>query len=166
MGTVVANRELVDMSAPGARSKRHLEIALPAGMTYRTGDYLAVLPLNPAAAVDRALSEFELAYDAQLVIHANAHTGTHLPTDTPVTAGELLSSYVELSQPATRRQLGQLAEISACPPEKQALQALADDAGPVRRGDPGQAGHRAGPAASATRPASSRSPPTCRCWPR
>jgi cytochrome P450 / NADPH-cytochrome P450 reductase len=128
MGTVVANRELVDMSAPGARSKRHLEIALPAGMTYRTGDYLAVLPLNPAAAVDRALSEFELAYDAQLVIHANVHTGTHLPTDTPVTAGELLSSYVELGQPATRRQLGQLAEVSACPPEKQALRALADDA--------------------------------------
>jgi cytochrome P450/NADPH-cytochrome P450 reductase len=128
MGTVVANRELVDMSAPGARSKRHLEIALPAGMTYRTGDYLAVLPLNPAAAVDRALSEFELAYDAQLVIHANVHTGTHQPTDTPVTAGELLSSYVELGQPATRRQLGQLAEVSACPPEKQALRALADDA--------------------------------------
>ena len=125
LGTVVANRELVDMSRPGARSKRHVEIALPTGMTYRTGDYLAVLPLNPVAAVDRALSEFELAYDAQVVLHTSE--STFLPVDAPVTAGELLASYVELSQPATRRQLTQLAATSACPPEKQALTALADD---------------------------------------
>ena len=63
-----------------------------------------------------------------MVIHANGHPGTPLPTDTPVTAAALLSSYGELGQPATRRQLGQLAEVSACPPEKQALRALADDA--------------------------------------
>ncbi|MGH8917248.1 MAG: cytochrome P450, partial [Actinomycetes bacterium] len=68
LGTVVANRELVDMTAAGARSKRHIEIALPAGATYRAGDYLAVLPLNPAGAVDRALGRFGLAYDAQTVI--------------------------------------------------------------------------------------------------
>ena len=166
LGTVVANRELVDMSVPDARSKRHLEIALPAGMTYRTGDYLAVLPLNPAAAVDRALSEFELAYDAQLVIHPNAHTGTYLPTDTPVTAGELLSSYVELSQPATRRQLGQLAD------DRRPARRRSRRCGPwptTRTGTPRRSSTSGSPCWtcwSATRPASSRSPPTCRCWPR
>ena len=128
LGTVVTNRELVDMSAAGARSKRHLEIALPEGMTYRTGDYLAVLPLNPAALVDRALSRFELAYDATTVIRVGPDGSTFLPVDTPVTAGELLASYVELAQPATRRQLGQLADATPCPPDKKALQALADDA--------------------------------------
>ena len=59
-GTVVANRELVDLAKPGARSKRHVEIALPEGMSYRTGDYLAVLPLNPSELVQRAPARFSL----------------------------------------------------------------------------------------------------------
>jgi len=50
---------------------------------------------------------------------------TFLSTGTPVTAGELLASYVELSQPATRKQIEQLAAATSCPPDKQGLQALA-----------------------------------------
>lgn len=129
LGTLVENRELVDTAAPGARSKRHLEIALPAGMTYRTGDYLALLPVNPPEQVDRALRRFGLAYDAQIVIHAGAGVQTFFPTDQPVTAGELLASYVELALPATRGQIAQLAAACPCPPERRALEALiADDA--------------------------------------
>ncbi len=66
LGTVVANRELVDLAKPGARSKRHVEIALPEGMSYRTGDYLAVLPLNPSDLVQRALARFNLDYDSHV----------------------------------------------------------------------------------------------------
>ncbi|WP_037062825.1 bifunctional cytochrome P450/NADPH--P450 reductase [Pseudonocardia acaciae] len=128
LGTVVANRELVDMSAPDARSKRHIEIALPDGENYRAGDYLAVLPLNPSAVVDRALNRFALAYDTNTVIRIGAGGRTFLPTDVPITAGELLASYVELSQPATRGQVRQLADATVCPPDKKALLALADDA--------------------------------------
>jgi hypothetical protein len=40
---------------------------------------------------------------------------------------ELLSSYVELGQPATRQQIIQLADATVCPPDKKALEALADD---------------------------------------
>jgi cytochrome P450/NADPH-cytochrome P450 reductase len=127
LGTVVANRELVDRGAPGARSTRHVEIALPEGTTYRAGDYLAVLPLNPAAAVDRALGRFDLAYDATVVIRVGEGGQTFLPTDTPVTAGELLAGYVELAQPATRRQIEQLAAATVCPPDREALEALAAD---------------------------------------
>jgi cytochrome P450/NADPH-cytochrome P450 reductase len=50
---------------------------------------------------------------------------TFLPVDIPITAGELLSSYVELGQPATRQQIGQLADATVCPPDKKALEALA-----------------------------------------
>lgn len=125
LGTVVANRELVDLSRPEARSKRHVEIALPEGMTYRTGDYLAVLPLTPAATVDRVLSRFALAYDAQAVLSSSGPT--FLPTDRPVAVGELLTCYVELSQPAGRRQIAQLADATACPPEKAALLRLTAD---------------------------------------
>lgn len=129
MGTLVDNRELVNMAAPGATSKRHFEVALPDGMTYRTGDYLAVLPLNPPENVDRAVRRFGLAYDAQLVIHASPGVETYLPTNQPVTAGELLTSYVELAQPTTRKQIEQLAASTPCPAERVALEALiADDA--------------------------------------
>ncbi|TQM09076.1 cytochrome P450/NADPH-cytochrome P450 reductase [Pseudonocardia kunmingensis] len=126
LGTVVANRELVDTSAPGARSKRHVEIALPDGAAYEAGDYLVVLPLNPAATVDRALNRFDLVYDSNVVIRTGGGR-TFLPVDTPVTAGELLASYVELAQPATRKQIEQLADATVCPPDKKALEALAGD---------------------------------------
>lgn len=126
-GRVVVNRELVDMAAPGARSKRHLEIALPEGMTYRAGDYLAILPLNPARVVDRALIRFGLDYDARTILRIGPGGHTFLPTDTPIAAGELLAGHVELSQPATRAQISQLAAATGCPPEKAALQVLADD---------------------------------------
>jgi cytochrome P450 / NADPH-cytochrome P450 reductase len=127
LGTVLANRELVNPDAPPTRSKRHVEIALPEGMSYRCGDYLAVLPLNPADVVDRALARFGLSYDATTVIRIGSGGRTFLPIDIPVTAGELLSSYVELSQPATRQQLGQLADATACPPDQKTLEVWAND---------------------------------------
>ncbi|TVT39764.1 cytochrome P450, partial [Amycolatopsis rhizosphaerae] len=127
LGTVVVNRELTSPGLPPDRRKRHLEIALPEGTTYRAGDYLAVLPLNPPAAVDRALSRFDLDYDAQLVLRFGGAGATFLPVGKPITAGELLSSYVELSAPAGRRQIAQLADSTACPPERDALRALAAD---------------------------------------
>jgi cytochrome P450/NADPH-cytochrome P450 reductase len=38
LATVTENRELVDLSSPLGRSKRHLELALPAGTSYASGD--------------------------------------------------------------------------------------------------------------------------------
>lgn len=126
VGTVVVNRELVDLTKPNARSKRHVEIALPEGMSYRTGDYLAVLPLNPSDLVQRALTRLSLDYDSHVVL-AMEHGDTFLPTGTPVAVGELLSSYMELAVPATRPQLEQLAEVAADPAERAELEALAQD---------------------------------------
>ncbi len=128
LGTVVANRELVDLAKPGARSKRHVEIALPDGMSYRTGDYLAVLPLNPSDLVQRALARFNLDYDSH--VQLNMERGdTFLPTGAPVAVGELLSSYVELAAPATRTQLEHLADVAADPAHRAELEALAQDRG-------------------------------------
>lgn len=124
MGTITENRELVNMAAPNARSKRHIEIALPEGMHYRAGDYLAVLPMNPHENVDRALRRFGLSYDAQVVIHMSAGGQTSFPTNQPIMAGELLASYVELGVPATRKQIEQLSATTPCPPEREALEAL------------------------------------------
>ncbi len=128
VGTVVANRELVDMTKPGARSKRHVEIALPEGMSYRTGDYLAILPLNPSELVQRALARFSLDYDSHVLLSME-RGDTFLPTGTPVAVGELLSSYVELAVPATRTQLEQLADVASDPAHRNELVALAQDQG-------------------------------------
>lgn len=125
-GVVVENRELVDMAAPNARSKRHIEFALPEGMTYRAGDYLAVLARNPDALVDRVLRRFGLSSDTLVVIDRAAGS-TGLPVGHPVSCGELLANYVELAQPATRAQVAALAAATRCPPEKKELEALAAD---------------------------------------
>ncbi len=127
--TIVANRELVNLAAmdPGrARSKRHLQIALPPGMTYRSGDYLTVLPRNAPSNVQRALRRFGLANDTQIVIH-QAGAAVSLPADYPISAFEVLSNYVELAQPATRAQIHQLAAATSCPPERVDLERMASD---------------------------------------
>jgi len=125
-GTVVENRELVDMSAANARSKRHLEFSLPDGMTYRAGDYLAVLATNPQELVDRVLRRFGLARDTLVVLRRDG--AASLPIGRPVSCGELLSNYVELAQPATRAQVAALAAATPCPPERAELEAMAGEA--------------------------------------
>ena len=125
-GIVVENRELVDMSAPNARSKRHLEFSLPEGMSYRAGDYMAVLATNPQELVDRVLRRFGLARDTLVVLRRDG--AASLPIGRPVSCGELLSNYVELAQPATRAQVAALAAATPCPPEQAELEAMAGEA--------------------------------------
>jgi len=126
-GEVVVNRELVDMTSPLGRSKRHIEIALPDGMSYRAGDYLAVLPHNPIGVVMRALKRFDLASDTQIVIRKPEGSITSLPVDHPVNVSELLFHYVELGQPATRAQVTALAAATRAAPEQAELTALAEE---------------------------------------
>ena len=126
-GEVIENRELVDMASPLGRSKRHIDIALPEGMSYRAGDYLAVLPHNPIGSVMRALKRFNLASDSQIVIRKPESSLTSLPVDYPVNASEVLFHYVELAQPATRGQVATLAAATRCAPEKAELSALTEE---------------------------------------
>jgi len=127
VGTLIENRELTDTTSPLARSKRHFEIELPDGMTYRAGDYLAILPRNPPRSVERVLHRFGLATDAQLILHRGAATLTTLPTEYPISVSELLASYVELAQPATRAQVRALAHATRCPVHRRALEALLEE---------------------------------------
>lgn len=127
-GTVRENRELVDMAARGARSKRHIEIELPEGAGYRSGDYLAVLPTNPEQNVQRALRRFGFDRDSQIILRQSREGQTSLPVGYPVNVHDLLAAYVELGQPVTRKQIETLVMATACPPEKKALEALLDDA--------------------------------------
>ncbi|KAF5387254.1 hypothetical protein D9757_006892 [Collybiopsis confluens] len=100
LGRVIENRVL---TRPGHPVKRHIEFELPEGSTYRSGDYLTILPQNPSRDVHRVLAHFGLSNEHTVTISSVAPT--FLPTDTPVHLAEILSGYVELSQPATSQDL-------------------------------------------------------------
>lgn len=87
------------LTAEGEPPKRHIEIKLPTDMTYRAGDYLAILPLNQPPIIRRVLTRFELPWDAKITIKPGQNTV--LPVGEPLSVFGLLGGYVELSQPAT-----------------------------------------------------------------
>ncbi|WP_340374435.1 cytochrome P450 [Streptomyces sp. SS7] len=117
--------ELVDMEHTLGRSKRFLRLRLPEGVTYRTGDHLAVLPSNPDALVRRVADRFGLDLDRTVRLRARRRSRNSLPVDRPLTVRRLLTDFVELQATATQEQVAVLAEHTACPPEKRPLAALA-----------------------------------------
>jgi len=102
----------------GYNVKRHIEISLPQGVTYQTGDYLAILPTNPDQTVQRALRRFNLHPDDVLTIQGRS---INLPLDVSVSTYELLNGFVELGQPATKRQIEALLQHM---PESKAKETL------------------------------------------
>ncbi|OLN93217.1 Bifunctional P-450:NADPH-P450 reductase 5 [Colletotrichum chlorophyti] len=120
---VLGNSTLTHMDASGRKQK--MEIQLPAGVTYEAGDYLAVLPFNSRDSVDRVMRHFHLTWDAHLTISANSLTS--LPENTPTPAMAIFSAYVELGQPATKRNLLTLADAAQDGNTKLKLQSMATD---------------------------------------
>ena len=126
---VLENREL---QTADVRSTRHVEVALPEGTTYRTGDHLGVLPSNSSALVDRVLRRFGFDATSYVRLHSTGPGRiASLPLDATLSVRRLVMHYVELQQVATRKQIATLAEHTRCPNTKPALLRLAsgdDDA--------------------------------------
>lgn len=122
--TVVCNEEL--LSTGSERSTRHIEIFLPPGAVYASGDHLGVIPENPSDAVElaaelcnRELSDIVLIKSLQEVPQKKK-----LPIGIPISVRDLLTIYVDLLGPLTRRELRLLAHHCPCPPERKALEEL------------------------------------------
>jgi cytochrome P450/NADPH-cytochrome P450 reductase len=126
---VVVNRELHTKEGPrpSERSTRHIELELPAGVEYRAGDHLGVVPHNADAVVRRVASRFGFDGDAFIRLRKTGVRKTFLPADEPISLSRLLADYVELQDVATRSQIRALAEHTQCPPDKARLLALAGD---------------------------------------
>ncbi|KAI1411629.1 bifunctional P-450:NADPH-P450 reductase [Hypoxylon sp. FL1857] len=120
-GKVIRSRLL---TADGEPVKRHVEIRLPPGTVYRPGDYLTVLPINPKDTVQRAMRQFGLPWDASIRIEGG---GVRLPTGELVPAHSVLSGFVELAQPATKRNIHALADAADSEDDQKALRNLATD---------------------------------------
>lgn len=116
--------EVEILSGSGVAAKRHIEISLPSDMTYTAGDYLAILPLNPESNIRRATKYFGLSWDSMLTISSPGPTT--LPTDAPVSAIDLFGAYIELAQPASKRNILALAEATRDENTKKELSHLAD----------------------------------------
>lgn len=110
-GQVLENRLL---TAPSVPEKRMLRFKLPPDMTYQCGDYLAILPVNPPNVVRWAIRRFNLSWDSMLTVWkpTDASGLIAVPLETPISALELFSTYVELSQPASKRDLKYLADAA------------------------------------------------------
>ncbi|MEU3989204.1 cytochrome P450 [Streptomyces platensis] len=121
--------EAYDLTAEGwPRPKRFLRIALPDGVTYRTADHLAVLSANAPAAVERAAQALGADPDTVLALHSGRRAGRDtLPVDRPLTVRQLLTHHLELGLRPTPDQVAVLAAHNPCPPERQALETLAED---------------------------------------
>lgn len=121
-GLVQVNKDLGGSEV--GLAKKHMEIVLPPNTSYRSGDYMVVLPLNNTLTAKRVLKRFDLAPDDTIAI-----TGTNktfLSTDAPIAVYELLMTRVELGTPISQRQLQLLA--NATPEDKRAeLLRLASD---------------------------------------
>lgn len=132
--TVLHNRELVtdasqltDYTGNRPRaSTRDILLALPEGMSYHTGDHLAVYPTNGNALIQRICTRLDLSA-TDLIRTGSDRCPPHLPAGATLSVGQLLTQFLELQEPASRRDIRVLAAHSPCPHTRQALQQLADD---------------------------------------
>ena len=124
-----ANRELngVGGTRPANRSTRHIDVALPAGVTYRTGDHLGVLPRNSIDLIQRVMLRFTLDAGMYLTIIPHSGSHSHLPIDEPAPLLGVLGCCVELQDVATRSDIETMARYTEDAEQRAALQALAGD---------------------------------------
>jgi cytochrome P450/NADPH-cytochrome P450 reductase len=118
---VLVNEELQTHSD---RSTRHIEIALPEGVAYRVGDHLSVAPRNDPALVDAVARRFGFEATDQIRLSAAPGRRPQLPVETPISAGRLLTEFVELGHVATRKQIQAMAAATRCPVTQPKLLAL------------------------------------------
>ncbi|MCW5702789.1 MAG: bifunctional cytochrome P450/NADPH--P450 reductase [Bradyrhizobium sp.] len=126
---VLANDELQSKSGanPSERSTRHIEVQLPADLTYRVGDHLSVVPRNDPTLVDSVARRFGFLPADQIRLQAPEGRRAQLPVGEAISVGRLLTEFVELQQIATRKQIQIMSEHTRCPVTKPKLLAYVGD---------------------------------------
>ncbi|HEY0850614.1 MAG TPA: cytochrome P450 [Bradyrhizobium sp.] len=126
---VLVSNELQNKSGanPSERSTRHIEVQLPANLTYRVGDHLSVVPRNDPALVDSVARRFGFLPADQIRLQVSEGRRAQLPVGEAVSVGRLLTEFVELQQIATRKQIQIMSEHTRCPVTKPKLLAYVGD---------------------------------------
>src|SRR5260221_2417683 len=116
-----------DGAHPSDRSTRHIEVQLPAGVSYRVGDHLSVVPRNDPALVDSVARRFGFLPADQIRLQVAEGRRAQLPVGDAVSVGRLLTEFVDMQQVATRKQIQIMSENTRCPVTKPKLLAYVDD---------------------------------------
>jgi cytochrome P450/NADPH-cytochrome P450 reductase len=126
---VLVNSELQNRLGTNAsdRSTRHIEVQLPAGVSYRVGDHLSVVPRNDPALVDQVARRFGFLPADQIRLQVAEGRRAQLPVGDTVSVGRLFSEFVELQQVATRKQIQIMSEHTRCPVTRPKLEAYTGD---------------------------------------
>jgi len=126
---VLINSELQNRTGPNGsdRSTRHIEVQLPAGISYRVGDHLSVVPRNDPALVDSVARRFGFLPADQIKLRVAEGRRAQLPAGDGISVGRLLTEFVELQQVATRKQIQIMSEHTRCPVTKPKLLAFVGD---------------------------------------
>src|SRR5258706_1277296 len=126
---VLLNSDLQNRLGANAsdRSPRHIEVQLPAGISYRVGDHLSVVPRNDPALVDSVARRFGFLPADQIRLQVAVGRRAQLPVGDAVSIGRLLNDFVELQQVATRKQIQIMSEHTRCPVTKPKLLAYVGD---------------------------------------
>ncbi|KAH7140789.1 NADPH-cytochrome P450 reductase, variant [Dactylonectria macrodidyma] len=98
----------------GDRNCLHIELALgDSGLSYNTGDHVAIWPTNPENEVESLLGVLGLSANKNTVIDIKALEKTSkVPIPTPTTYETVLRSYLEICAPVSRQFMASIATFS------------------------------------------------------
>jgi cytochrome P450/NADPH-cytochrome P450 reductase len=112
----------------GSRGVRHIEVKLPEGVTYETGDHLGVIPRNRTEVIGRVIRHFALDPGLWVEIGSAGETHPHLPTGEATPLLGVLAGNVDLQAVASRSDITLLVERTDDELQRAHLQRLAGDA--------------------------------------
>ncbi|KAL1980671.1 hypothetical protein VTN96DRAFT_3651 [Rasamsonia emersonii] len=123
---IVASQELFSAKD---RNCLHIEMDIrDSGLSYQTGDHVAIWPMNADIEVDRFLRVFGILEKRHTTIHISTVDPTaHNSFPTPTTYDAAVRYYMEICGPISRQFLTTMAEFAADPKQKAALLKLGKD---------------------------------------
>ncbi|SPO07402.1 related to NADPH-ferrihemoprotein reductase [Cephalotrichum gorgonifer] len=127
VSVVVESDELFRMPD---RNCIHMEFDITgSGMSYETGDHVAIWPMNPTIEVDRFLALTDLADKRDQVVSLEPIDGTsRLPFPSPTTYDSIARYYLEICGPVSRQFVSTLVPFSPDEPSRVEMEKLANDA--------------------------------------
>ena len=106
---------------------RHIRLRLPEAETYAVGDHLAVYARNRPDLVDAVIARLGLEADALVQPRGEPALFGHLPLGHAVSVRRLLTDFIELREPGTRRSVARLLDHVGCPHTRGRIEALLAD---------------------------------------
>jgi NADPH-ferrihemoprotein reductase len=123
---IVASREIF---ATPERNCLHMEVSLEgSGLSYQTGDHLAVWPTNADREVDRLLRILGIDDKRSTVVKiSSTDPTTKIPVPTPTTYEAILRYYLEICAPVSRQSLPTLAQFAPTEQAKAEMLRIGND---------------------------------------